>query len=71
MSAGDFEVELARVNLETAEDMRVVTAAEIVTWLRARAAIGTPEAVVAVERAAAAMGRARRFLALAEGAAHG
>jgi hypothetical protein len=59
-------IELARINLEIAEDMELVTVAQILPWLRNRVGgdhrtITGDQVIVWVERAVAAVGRAKRI----------
>lgn len=56
-----FEIELAKRELEIAEDMEKVSAGEALRWIKQRRAICTPEIVAAIERAVMAMGTAKRI----------
>lgn len=52
-------IELAKIELELAEDLETVTAAEVLRWLEGRKIEGP--AIAMIERAAAAVGRANRI----------
>jgi hypothetical protein len=57
--SGSDRIELAKIELEIAEDLEVVTATEVIRWLRNRPR--TESTIAWIERAAAAVGRAKRL----------
>lgn len=52
-------IELAKIELQLAEDLEIVTAAEVVDWIKHRP--GTEATIAWIERAVMAIGRAKRI----------
>ena len=55
------QIELAGIELRIAEDAEIVTAADVLRWVRSRRAIATPQIISAIERAVHAVGLSKRI----------
>lgn len=54
-------LETAKIEFEIAEDYETVTASELVRWIKSRRVMCNPAILATIERAVAAVGRAKRL----------